>query len=100
MNLRLWRAGLGEGTVREFGIYTLLYSKWISSKDLLHSTGNSTPRYVAAWRGGGFGGERIHVCMAESLHCSPETITLLIRHWVCVCSVTQSCPTLATLRTL
>ena len=28
--------------------------------------------------GGEFGGEWIHICMAESLHCSPETITTLL----------------------
>ena len=33
----------GEGIVREFGMdmYTLLYLKWITNKDLLYSTGNS-----------------------------------------------------------
>ena len=32
-----------EGIVREFGMdmYTLLYFKWITSKDLLYSTWNS-----------------------------------------------------------
>ena len=37
-----------EGTVREFGMYmyTLLYLKWTTSKDLLYSTGNSTQYYV------------------------------------------------------
>ena len=32
-----------EGIVRDFGegIYTLLYSKWITNKDLLYSTQNS-----------------------------------------------------------
>ena len=55
--------GWGEGIVREFGIdmYTLLYSKWITNKDLLYSTGNSAQCYVAAWMGGEFGGEWIHV---------------------------------------
>ena len=35
--------GAGGGIVREFGIdvYTLLYFKWITNKDLLHSIGNS-----------------------------------------------------------
>ena len=53
----------GEGIVREFGIdmYTLLYLRWIINKDLLYSTGNSAQYYVAAWMGGEFGGERIHV---------------------------------------
>ena len=52
-----------EGIVREFGInmYTLLYLKWITNKDLLYSTGNSAQYYVAAWMGGEFGGEWIHV---------------------------------------
>ena len=53
---------LREGTVREFGkvIYTLLYSKWITNKDLLYSTLNSTQCYVPTWIGLGFGGEWIH----------------------------------------
>ena len=35
-------------THNEFRIdmYTLLYLKWITSKDLLYSTGNSTQYYV------------------------------------------------------
>ena len=64
-----------EGIVREFGMdmYTLLCLKWITSKELLHSTGNSAQCYVAAWMGGEFGG-RMDTCvyMAQSLHCSPE----------------------------
>ena len=37
-----------EGIVREFGIdiYTLLYLKWITNKDLLYSTENSAQYYV------------------------------------------------------
>ena len=36
-----WRGGI----VREFGIgmYTLLYVKWITNKDLLYSTGKKIP---------------------------------------------------------
>ena len=43
----------GEGVVREFGMgmYTLLYLKWVSNKDLLYSTWNSAQCYVAAWMG-------------------------------------------------
>ena len=41
-------------------MYTLLYLKWITNKDLLWSTGNSAKCYVAAWVGGEFG-EWIHV---------------------------------------
>ena len=62
---RLWLLGvrIGEGIVREFATntYTLLYLKQITNKDLLSSTGNSAQCYVAAWMGGEFGGEWIHV---------------------------------------
>ena len=53
----------GERVVREFGIdmYTLLYLKWITKKDLLYSTGNSAQCYVAAWMGREFGGEFVVV---------------------------------------
>ena len=73
--------GWGEGIVREFGIdmYTLLYLKWITNKDLLYSTGNSAEWYVAAWMGGESGG-RMDTCIwiAESLCRAPETITTLL----------------------
>ena len=50
--------GCGEGMVREFGMdmYTLLYFKWTTNKDLFYSTGNSAQCHVAAWIGGEFGG--------------------------------------------
>ena len=49
--------------VREFGMdmYTLLYLKWITNKDLLYITGNSAQYNVAVWMGGELGGEWIHV---------------------------------------
>ena len=55
--------GCGEAIVREYQIemYILLYLKWILKKDLLYNTGNSAQCYVAAWMGGEFGGEWIHV---------------------------------------
>ena len=42
-----------EGIVREFGMdmYTLLYLKWKTNKDLLCSIGNSTQCYGAAMGG-------------------------------------------------
>ena len=42
-----WFGGRDSG---EFGIdmYTLLYFKWITNKDLLYSIGNSVQYYVAA----------------------------------------------------
>ena len=48
---------MGEEIVRGFEIdmYTLLYLKWITNKDLLYSTGNSTQCYVAAWWEGNLG---------------------------------------------
>ena len=53
----------GEGIVREFGtdMYTLLYLKQITNKDLLYSTGNSAQYYMAACRGGEFEVEWIRV---------------------------------------
>ena len=47
---------------REFGMdmYTLLYLKWITNKDLLYSTGNCPQCYVAVWMGGEFVEEWIH----------------------------------------
>ena len=42
-------------------MYTLLYLKWITNKDLLYSTWNSAQCYVAAWTGGEFEREWIHV---------------------------------------
>ena len=53
----------GEGRVRDFGkvMCTLLYVKWISNKGLPNSPGHSAQCYVAAWMGGEFGGEWIHV---------------------------------------
>ena len=53
----------GEGIVRAFEkvMYTLLYLKWITNKNLLYSTWNSAQCYVPAWMGRGFGGEWIHV---------------------------------------
>ena len=41
--------------------YTLLHLKWITKKDLLYSTWDSAQCYVAAWTGGEFGEEWIHV---------------------------------------
>ena len=42
-------------------MYTLLYLKCITIKDLLFSTGNSAQCYMAVWMGREFGGERIRV---------------------------------------
>ena len=57
------RRELEEGMVRELGmdVYRLQCLKWVTSKDLLFSPGNSAQGYVVAWMGGEFGGEWIHV---------------------------------------
>ena len=43
--------------VREFwkDMYTLLYLKWITNKNLLYSTWNSAQCYVVIWMGVGLG---------------------------------------------
>ena len=59
--LREWTYGcqgerrMRDRTVRDFGkvMYTLLYLKWITNKDLLYSTWNSAKCYVPAWMGRG-----------------------------------------------
>ena len=64
-------------------MYTLLYLKWTTNKELLWSTGNSAQCYVAAWMGREMGGELgTCICRAESLHCSPETITTLLISYI------------------
>ena len=52
-----------EGIVGDFGkvMYTLLYLKWITNRDILYSTWNSAQCYVPALMGGTFGREWIHV---------------------------------------
>ena len=80
----------------EIRMYTLLYLKLITNKDLLCNTWNSVQYYVAAWMGGEFGAELIHVYayiythiytyeymhiytfMSKFHPCSPETITKLL----------------------
>ena len=53
--------GRDSKKVWEGCIVILLHSKWITDKDLLHSTCNSAQCYMATWMGGEFGGEWIHV---------------------------------------
>ena len=68
----------GEGTVKDFGkvMYTLLYLKCITNKNLLYSTWNSAQCHVSAWMGGESGGEWIHVY----LWLSPFTVHLKLSH--------------------
>ena len=52
-----------QGIVRDFGkvMYTLLYLKRITNKDLLYSTENSAQCHGAVWMGGEFRREWIYV---------------------------------------
>ena len=60
-------------------MYTLLYLKWITKKDLLWSTWNSAQCYMSAsmW-GRGWGRMDTCLCMVESLCYSHENITTLL----------------------
>ena len=69
---------MGEGRVRESGmdVDTRLCFTWRTSNDLLlDSSGNSAQCHVAAWMGGEFGGERIHVYVWLSLVAVPLNIS-------------------------
>ena len=62
--LRKWTYDYwGVETARDFGkvMYTLLYLKWKTNKDLLCTTWNSAQSYVPDWMEGRFGGDWIHV---------------------------------------
>ena len=56
---------------------------WITNKDLQYSTWNSARCYVAAWMGGGFGGEGPHVYAWLSPF--PVHLKLSQHCWLCVC---------------
>ena len=58
-----WGGGKDGGKVCEFEIdmYTLLYFKWVTSKDLVYSTGSVAQCHVAACIGGQSGGEGMHI---------------------------------------
>jgi len=97
-----WTYGfLGEGIVREFGMvmYTLLYLKWITKKDLLCSIWNSAQCYVAVWIGGGGLEENGYIYMygwvlsllTWNYH---NIVNRLLRFRFRFRSVAQSCPTL------
>ena len=71
-------------------VYTLLYFKWITSRDLLYSTGSSAQGYVAVWIGGGGWGRNSAYVWLSSFTVQPETITtLLIR---CIWAVLMAQP--------
>ena len=60
-------------------MYTLLYLKQITNRDLLYHTWNSAQCYVPGWMGGEFEGRMdTCTCMTESLCYSTETTTTLL----------------------
>ena len=60
-------------------IYTLLCIKWITNKNLLYSTGNSTQYSVMAYTGKESLKKRVNICkrITDSLSFPPETNTTL-----------------------
>ena len=89
-----------EGIVRQFEMVmdTLLYLKWITNKDLTVEHKELCSGLCGSLDGRGVWGRmETCICMAESLPCSPETITTLFVNWLfcCCCfSVAKLCPTL------
>ena len=61
------------------GMYTLLYLKWITNKDLLYRTGSSNSVLRGSPGGeGGLGEMDPCVCVSEPPSCSHEVITTLL----------------------
>ena len=68
----------GEGTAKDFGMvmYTLLYLKWKTDKNIAHGT---LLMLCASMDGRGVWGKMdTCICMTESLHYSFEAITTLL----------------------
>ena len=76
-------AGVGgegeDGIIWEFGmdVYTLLYFKWITNKDLLYNTGKSAQCGPLSGRGV-LGRIYTYICMAESFCYPTEAITTFV----------------------
>ena len=60
---RLWAAGLHESDMTEQLVLTLLFIKWITSKDVLCSTGNATHSLVITYKGKESVKESIYIYM-------------------------------------
>ena len=59
----------------EMDMYTLLYLKWIMNKDLRYSRELCSMFFGSLDERGIWVSMGTCVCMAESLHCPPETTT-------------------------
>ena len=78
--------GWREGRVRKFGMdmYTLLYLKWITSKDLLLDR-ELFFMFCGSLDGRGVQGRMdTCICLAESLCWAPENITALLMSYACL----------------
>ena len=81
-----WGGGCREGILREFGtyMYTLLYLKWITNKDLLYSTRNPAQSYVAAWMAQKFGEWiHVHVWLSHFTVHLKQSQSCLFVNWLC-----------------
>ena len=73
---RLWWGGINyESWISR---YKLLYIKYINNKVLLYSTGNYIQYPVINHNGKEYEKEYVHICITESLCCTPETNTTLL----------------------
>ena len=77
----------GREIIKGFGkgMYTLLYLKRITNKDILYSTRNSAQCYVPAWMGGDLGGEPMHVYVRLtffSVHWNYHSIVKILQYKV------------------
>ena len=76
-----WGKEKGKRIIGEFGMdmYTLLYFKWVTNKDLLYSMWDSVQCYVADWVRKEFGREWLHVYVGLS----PFTVHLKLSQHCC-----------------
>ena len=58
-------------------MYTLLYIKQRTNKDLLHSTGSSTQFFAMTYMGKESVRVDMYVCVTDPFYCTPETCTTL-----------------------
>jgi len=86
--MNLWLSGRkGVGGDRKFGIgmYTLLYLKRITNKDLPYSTGNSAKYYVATYmRKKSEKRINTYIGITESLYLIPELNTTLLINYILI----------------
>ena len=77
--MKLWLpGGMDSQKVWDGHVHTAIF-KMDNQQGPMYSIWNSAQCYVPSWMEAGFGEEWIYVlCVAESLHCLPETMTTLV----------------------